>query len=67
MRKVSKTVDLVAAKVARSGTNLPEDRAAPRNIYTTSNGDRVGEGSLVRFAGFVLDAHYSNVSKDESV
>src|SRR5262249_48367709 len=45
----------------------PEDRTPLQNLHTTSDGQTIGEGSLVQFVGFVLDAHYSNVSKGESV
>jgi hypothetical protein len=45
----------------------PEDRSTLKNIYTTSEGDSIGEGSVVQFVGFIIDAHYSNVGKGESV
>lgn len=45
----------------------PADRSALQDLYTTSDGNTIGEGSLVRFVGFILDAHYSNVSNGESV
>ena len=49
-----------------SDAQLPDDRGPLRNI--ASIGQRsVGEGSLVRLVAFVLDAHYSNTSKGESV
>lgn len=50
-----------------SDSQLPEDRTALRDVYTTSKGDKIGEGSLVQLVAFVLDAHYSNVSGGESV
>ena len=50
-----------------SSNNLPDDRTPLKDIHHTSDGQTVGEGSLVRLAAFVLDAHYSNVSKGESV
>jgi hypothetical protein len=50
----------------RSGTP-PADRSPLRDLYTTSDGNTIGEGSLVRFVGFILDAHHSNVSKGEGV
>ena len=46
---------------------LPQDRAALRSVYKTSNGDQIGEGTLVAYVGYVLDAHYSDVSSGESV
>jgi hypothetical protein len=42
------------------------DRSELEDLVTTS-GHTVGEGSLVRFTGFILDAHYSNVGKGETV
>jgi hypothetical protein len=45
----------------------PADRSALRELYTTSEGVMIGEGSQVHFAGFILEAHYSNVSSGESV
>lgn len=50
-----------------SGNSLPEDRAVLRDLYTTSTGVKLGEGSLVRYVAFVIDAHHSNVSRGESV
>lgn len=48
-------------------SSLPPDRTALHNILPLSNQSSVGEGSVVRLAAFVMDAHYSNVSKGESV
>jgi hypothetical protein len=45
----------------------PEDRSSLQDIYTTSEGDTIGEGSLVQFVGFIIDAHFSNVTNGESV
>ncbi len=50
-----------------SDSKLPEDRSALANIYKTSEGATIGEGSKVRLVAFVKDAHYSNVSNGESV
>ncbi|HYS55989.1 MAG TPA: hypothetical protein VER58_19690 [Thermoanaerobaculia bacterium] len=47
-------------------TNLA-DRAVLHDLYTNSAGEKLGEGTLVRFAGYILDAHYSNVSNGEAV
>lgn len=41
-------------------TRLPEDRTVLRNLRKTSNGEWVGEGTLVRFVGFILEAHTAN-------
>jgi len=49
------------------GQNLPDDRSGLKGIYTSSSGNKIGEGSVVRFVAFVVDAHHSNVSNGESV
>lgn len=49
------------------GGNLPPDRSALHDILPLPGQGSVGEGSVVRLAAFVLDAHYSNVSNGESV
>jgi hypothetical protein len=46
---------------------LPDDRSVLKDIYTTSGGKKIGEGSVVRLVAFFVDAHYSNVSSGESV
>lgn len=50
----------------RSGSP-PDDRSVLRDLHTTSEGETIGEGSLVELVGFIIDAHYSNVSNGESV
>ncbi|HEV2729614.1 MAG TPA: hypothetical protein VGV15_06245, partial [Terriglobales bacterium] len=50
-----------------SDSRLPDDRAPLQNILQISTQGRVGEGSVVRVAAFVMNAHYSNVSKGETV
>lgn len=50
-----------------SPQHLPEDRSLLQNLYTTTYGDRIGEGVLVAYVGYVLNAHYSDVSSGESV
>lgn len=40
---------------------------SPLHDLTTINSSKVGEGTVVEFVAFVLDAHYSNVSKGEAV
>jgi len=47
--------------------HLPSDRSVLRSIYTTSVGDTIGEGTLVTYVGYVLNAHFSDVSSGESV
>jgi hypothetical protein len=49
------------------GGSLPPNRLALHNLLSLSNQGSVGEGSVVRVAAFVMDAHYSNVSNGESV
>lgn len=46
---------------------LPQDRSLLHNLVSLPSQGAVGEGSVVRLAAFVMDAHYSNVSKGESV
>lgn len=46
---------------------LQSDRSVLANLRTTSDGRRIGEGTLVRLSAYIVDAHYSNVSKGESV
>lgn len=50
-----------------SDQGLPEDRSALRELIATSSGKKVGEGTVARLVAFVVDAHYSNVSKGEAV
>ncbi len=50
----------------KHGSRLDPDRSKLRDV--TFLGDKpIGEGTLVRLAGFVMDAHYSNVSGGETV
>lgn len=49
-----------------SDAQLPKSRSALTSLLTRG-GARVGEGSKVRLAAHVIDAHYSNVSRGESV
>ena len=44
----------------------PTDRSGLKNLYTWK-GKKIGEGTLVRLAAFVEQAHYSDVDKGESV
>jgi hypothetical protein len=48
-------------------TCLPDDRSKLRDIFTLPNGTRIGEGSLVRYVGFIANPRYSNTSGGESV
>jgi len=56
-----------SAGIPFGGMNLPPDRGALHNILPLPGQGSVGEGSVVRLAAFVMDAHYSNVSSGESV
>lgn len=49
-----------------SDRQLPKDRAALVSLLNTSAGP-VGEGSVVRLAAYVMNAHGSNLSNGESV
>jgi hypothetical protein len=46
---------------------LPLDRSALHNLVSVPDQGRAGEGTVVRLAAYVMDAHYSNVSNGESV
>jgi hypothetical protein len=48
-------------------TCLPADRSSLRDIFTLPNGTKVGEGSLVRYVGFIAHPRYSNTSGGEAV
>ncbi len=50
-----------------SSNSLPEDRSVLRDVYITSAGKKLGEGTLVRYVAFIVDAHHSNLKKGESV
>lgn len=50
-----------------SASQVPQDRSRLRNLLAIAGGGSVGEGSVVRLAAYVMDAHYSNVAKGESV
>jgi hypothetical protein len=50
-----------------SGSTLPPDRSKLHDIYTTSDGNTIGEGSVVRLVAFVEKAHPSDVTSGESV
>lgn len=57
---------LQAATEFPIGSNLPSDRSKLRNVALVGE-RKVGEGTLVRLAAFVMKAHHSNVSKGETV
>jgi hypothetical protein len=43
--------------------SLPEDRADLKDIYKIPNGPRIGEGSVVRYVGYISNPRYSNTKK----
>jgi hypothetical protein len=45
------------------GVNFRANRELLKDIYTTTDGETVGEGSLVRVAARVLEAHHANFKK----
>ncbi len=49
-----------------SPSRLPPDRTLLEGLIE-SGGGRIGEGSLVQFVGFVLEAHFSERQRGESV
>jgi len=50
-----------------SHARVPKDRSALKNIITSASGKHVGEGSIVRYVGFVSHPRNSNKSKGEAV
>lgn len=48
-------------------TRLPPDRAVLADLVRARNGSRLGEGSVVEFVGFLLEAHVADRIKGESV
>ena len=46
---------------------VPEDRGPLKNLIVGPGGKRVGEGSIVRYVGYVSHPRYSNRSKGEAV
>jgi hypothetical protein len=52
-----------ADKVTGLRTTLKTNRAGLKDIFAPSGRPKLGEGTLVQFVAFVLDAHPSNVGK----
>lgn len=50
-----------------SPTHLPSDRSPLVHLLSLPGAGSIGEGTVVRLAAFVMDAHYSNVQTGESV
>lgn len=49
------------------GFGKGEDRSELEDLITSNSGKKAGEGTLVRFTGYIVEAHYSNLGKGESV
>jgi hypothetical protein len=47
--------------------DLPPDRSVLVDLITNTNGQKLGEGSLVTLEGFIFKAQHSNLGKGESV
>ncbi len=63
-KALQKAVDKAVPEIPfGTGTHLPPDRARLVDISKTDSGQDIGEGTVVGFVGFVLDAHYSNYRK----
>ena len=49
------------------GACLPADRSVLKDLHKTTEGDTIGEGSVVQLIGFLIKAKFSNVGKGETV
>ena len=52
---------------AAGNTGVPADRTPLQNLHTTSEGDTIGEGSVVQVIGFLSKGKFFNVGSGESV
>ena len=48
-------------------TGVPADRSVLKDLHKTTEGDTIGEGSVVQLIGFLIKAKFSNVGKGETV
>jgi len=48
-------------------TGVPANRTPLQGLHTTSDGDTIGEGSVVQLIGFLIKGKFSNVGSGESV
>jgi hypothetical protein len=48
-------------------TGVPADRSVLKDLHTTTEGDTIGEGSVVPLIGFLIKGKFSNVGKGETV
>ena len=46
---------------------VPADRSVLSDLHTTTEGDTIGEGSVVQFIGFLIKSKFSNVGSGETV
>ena len=53
-KKLQQKVDLVPGATSWDRFHLPPDRSVLANLYTTTEGDQIGEGAVVRLASWIL-------------
>jgi hypothetical protein len=58
---------LQIAAVAAVGVGMPDDRTDLADLHTTSEGDSVGEGTVVELIGFLIKGKFSNLGSGETV
>ena len=58
---------LQAAAEDAGVTGVPADRSVLKDLHRTTEGDTIGEGSVVQLIGFLIKAKFSNVGKGETV
>lgn len=55
---------LQAAAEKAGVTGVLADRSVLKNLHKTTEGDTIGEGSVVELIGFLINAKFSNVGRD---
>jgi len=58
---------LQAAAEDAGVTGVPADRSVLKDLHKTTEGDTIGEGSVVQLIGFLIKAKFSNVGTGETV
>lgn len=59
-RELEKAAVEIRKKLGIKPGTVPEDRTLfQETVHTTSFGDDIGEGSLVRYVGFLLEGHFT--------
>ena len=59
-RKLEEETVAIRKKLGISAGTVPDDRSLfQETVHTTSFGDEVGEGTLVRYVGFLLEGHFT--------